>query len=117
MDLTIRITRSRKLEAKLFDKRDAFEFEAIRFPLMESNIHRKTLVGVAGNALLRYFRFSDQFGDFIRGAKQIRDIFLQRGVSSHMWEGIAKKFTNKYHRFRKFFIHRYQFENELRKLL
>ena len=64
LDLLININDSEKITTKLYDKRDAFGFDIVNFPYMDSNIPAGPAYGVYISQLVRYSRACCDYGDF-----------------------------------------------------
>ena len=54
-----------RLQVKLFDKRDDFNFNIVNFPFLSSNIPQSPAYGVFVSQLIRYARASSLYEDFI----------------------------------------------------
>lgn len=70
LDITIR---DDKFHTKLFDKRDAFNFQIVNFPDLSGNIPNKHSYGVFVSQLIRYARCCGDVTDFINRTKTLID--------------------------------------------
>ena len=64
LDLLININVNDELTTKLYDKRDAFGFDIVNFPYLDSNIPTGPAYGVYVSQLVRYSRACCNYGDF-----------------------------------------------------
>ncbi len=65
LDLMVSITPDGRLEFRLYDKRDQFNFYIVNFPYMDSNIPVKPAYGVYNSQLVRYARACTHYKDFL----------------------------------------------------
>ncbi len=65
LDLLVSITPDGRLEFRLYDKRDQFNFFIVNFPYMDSNIPVKPAYGVYKSQLVRYARACTHYKDFL----------------------------------------------------
>ena len=70
LDLMVMIA-DRKLQFKLYDKRDDFDFEIVNYPYIESNIPVKPAYGVYVSQLLRYTLTCSFYDDFLHRHKSL----------------------------------------------
>ena len=52
------------VKAKIYDKRDAFDFDIVNFPFLDSYVPRSTSYGVYISQLIRFARVSSHVDDF-----------------------------------------------------
>ena len=52
------------VSAKIYDKRDDFDFEMVNFPVLDGDIPRSTSHGVYISQLIRFARVSSHVADF-----------------------------------------------------
>ena len=57
--------RDKRLQIKLYDKRDDFNFNIVNFPFLSSNIPRSPAYGVYVSQLICYARASSAYSDFL----------------------------------------------------
>ena len=69
LDLHLEIDSTGKLNTKLFDKRDSFNFQIVNFPFLSSNIPSAPAYGVYISQLIRYSRACDRYCDFLERAR------------------------------------------------
>ena len=87
-----------KIKTKLFDKRDAFDFDIVNFPHLESNIPLSPAYGVYVSQLIRYCRACDDYGDFkIRHLNLINKL-LKQGYKTNRLKRCFINFQTKYSR-------------------
>ena len=65
LDLDLSYDRDKRLQVKLYDKRDDFNFNIVNFPFLSSNIPQSPAYGVYVSQLIRYGRASSAYGDFL----------------------------------------------------
>jgi hypothetical protein len=64
LDLSIKIEESGNISTSLYDKRDAFDFPIVSFPVLSGNIRCKSSYGVFVGELVRYARACTYLVDF-----------------------------------------------------
>ena len=64
LDLLITVEKSRTISTSIFDKRDAFDFPIVNFPVLTGNIPQKSSYGVFVGELVRYARACTFLKDF-----------------------------------------------------
>ena len=52
------------VSAKVYDKRDYFDFEIVNFPFLDGDVPRSTSYGVYISQLIRFARTSSYVADF-----------------------------------------------------
>ena len=65
LDLLLEYDTEEKLQLKLYDKRDDFNFPIVNFPFLCSNIPSSPAYGVYVSQLIRYARASNQYESFL----------------------------------------------------
>ena len=65
LDIDLSYDRDKRLQVKLYDKRDDFNFNIVNFPFLSSNIPQSPAYGVYVSQLIRYGRASSAYGDFL----------------------------------------------------
>ena len=68
-----------KLQLKLYDKRDDFNFPIVNFPFLWSNIPSSPAYGVHVSQLIRYARASNQYGSFLTKGVLLTNKLLTQG--------------------------------------
>ena len=71
LDFHLAIDSRGKLQTKLFDKRDDFNFPIVNFPFLSGNIPSAPTYGVYISQLIRYSRACYQYSDFLDRAFQL----------------------------------------------
>ena len=106
-------SKNRKFETRVFDKRDDFNFEVVKYPSMESNIHDYTLHAVFLSQLIRYARVCNKkeyfLGRTIRLYKEIR----KKGASCNSLNGLINKYFKMKHEINKFTTNSNELLNDL----
>ena len=77
LDLDISIE-NKVIRTKTYDKRDAFKFEIINYPHLNSNIPTNQAYGVMISEALRHFKNSTNLGDAIEKIKVLQHKLLQK---------------------------------------
>ena len=88
MDITIE---GRKLKTKLYDKRNSYNFDIVRFPYKNSNLPSKMFYATIGAEVLRICRATSEYTDFISTTSP----FLARMRSQGAFEGAIKRALRK----------------------
>ena len=52
------------VSSKIYDKRDAFDFDIVNFPFLDGDVPRTTSYGVNISQLIRFARLSSHLADF-----------------------------------------------------
>ena len=65
LDLLLSFDQTNRLQVKLYDKRDDFNFQIVNFPFICSNIPQSPAYGVYISQLIRYARASTFYQDFL----------------------------------------------------
>ena len=65
LDLDLSYDRDKRLQVKLYDKRDDFTFNIANFHFLSSNIPQSPAYGVYFSQLIRYARASSAYNDFL----------------------------------------------------
>ena len=66
LDLFLEYDQDYRLTTRLYDKRDDFNFPIVNFPFLDSNIPLSPAYGVYISQLIRYYRASSYYHDFLR---------------------------------------------------
>ena len=90
---------NRFVSAKIYDKRDDFDFDIVHFPFLDGDVPRSTSYGVYISQLIRFARASSHVADFNASNKSLTAKLLQQGY--------------RYHKLRKTFSKFYRRHNEL----
>jgi hypothetical protein len=79
LDSYLELDNSGQLSAKIYDKRDNFNFKIINVPNMCSNIPASPAYGVYILQLIRYARTSSNYSDFLKRRLHLRNRILVQG--------------------------------------
>ena len=85
-----------KITTKLYDKRDAFGFDIVNFPYMDSNIPSRPAYGVYISQLVRYSRACCEYGDFHFRHDLLVKRLLNQGYTKDKLTKYFLKFYKKY---------------------
>ena len=96
LDLLININVNDELTTKLYDKRDAFGFDIVNFPYLDSNIPSGPAYGVYVSQLVRYSRACCNYGDFSFRHSLLIKRLLNQGYKRDKLSKYFLKFYNKY---------------------
>ena len=94
--------KNKKFETKIYDKRDEFSFNIIKYPSAESNIHDTTIHGVFVSQLLRCMRVSSKLSFFIDRASRLFYDIHRKGIPNKSLQGLFIKFLRKNGEIKKF---------------
>jgi hypothetical protein len=92
LDLDIMI-KDGKFHTKLFDKRDAFNFQIVNFPDLSGNIPIKHSYGVFVSQLVRYARCCGDLADFTDRTKTLIDKLTRQNFNFRQLRRVFVKFT------------------------
>ena len=96
LDLMLSVEANKSLHAKLYDKRDDFDFPIVNFPFLDSNIPASPAYGVFISQLIRYSRASSEYVDFLARAKMLTSKLLCQGYKCEKLIVAIKKFCGRY---------------------
>ena len=80
-----------RLQVKLYDKRDDFNFYIVNFPFSSSNIPQSPAYGVFVSQLIRYARASSLYDDFITRSQLLTFKLLKEGFTRYRLIANSKK--------------------------
>ena len=86
-----------KLNLKLYDKRDDFNFPIVNFPFLSSNIPASPAYGVYVSQLIRYARASSEYRSFLHRGKLLTNKLLTQGYCKPRLIKTIKKFYGRHH--------------------
>ena len=92
LDLQLEFDIQGKLNLKLYDKRDDFNFPIVNFPFLSSNIPASPAYGVYVSQLIRYARASSGYRSFLHRGKLLTDKLLTQGYCKPRLFKTIKKF-------------------------
>ena len=81
LDLDLSYDRDKRLQVKLYDKRDDFNFNIVNFPFLSSNIPQSPAYGVYVSQLIRYARASSAYSDFLVRVRLLTGKLLGQGYN------------------------------------
>ena len=82
--------------AKIYDKRDDFDFEIVNFPFLDGDDPRSTSYGVYISQLIRFARASSYVADFNTRNKLLTQKLLKQGYRYHKLRKTFSKFYRRY---------------------
>ena len=94
LDLEISYDRDKRLQVKLYDKRDDFNFNIVNFPLLSSNIPQSSAYGVYVSQLIRYAR---AYSDFLVRSRHLTSKLLGQGYNRFKLITTFKKFYGRHY--------------------
>ena len=97
LDLHLEIDTQGRLNMKLYDKRDAFDFPIVNFPFLSSNIPEAPAYGLYISQLIRYSRACDIYSDFIDRARLLTKKLLNQGSVVPKLQSSLLKFYGRHH--------------------
>ena len=81
---------------KIYDKRDAFDFEVVNFPFVDGDVPISTSYGVYISQLVRFARASGYVTDFNTRIKLLTQKLLEQG---YLYHKLRKTFSKCYRRY------------------
>ena len=84
------------VSAKIYDKRDDFDFEIVNFPFLDGDVPRSTSYGVYISQLIRFARASSYVADFNTRNTLLIQKLLKQGYRYHK---LCKTFSKFYRRY------------------
>ena len=97
LDLHLEIDTRGRLNTKLYDKRDDFDFPIVNFPFLSGNIPEAPAYGVYISQLIRYSRACDIYLDFIDRARLLTQKLLNQGYVAPKLQSSFLKFYGRHH--------------------
>ena len=95
-----------KFHTKLFDKRDAFNFQIVNFPDLSGNIPNKHSYGVFVSQLIRYARCCGDVTDFTNRTKTLIDKLTKQNFLLGQLRRVFERFAaNHYELLFKYVFH------------
>ena len=85
------------VSAKVYYKRDDFDFEIVNFPFLDRDVPRLTSYGVYISQLIRFARASSYVTDFNTRNKIVNSELLKQGCRYHKLRKIFSKFYTRYY--------------------
>ena len=96
LDLLLKYDRDCRLQVKLYDKKDDFNFDIVNFPFLSSNIPQSPAYGVFVSQLIRYSRASSAYSDFLMRSRLLTAKLLKQGYSRNKLIATFKKFYGRH---------------------
>ena len=97
LDLLFTRDKSNNITTKLcLDKRDAFGFHVVKFPLMSSNISTAPTYGVYASQLIRCARCCSNYSDFLSRHRALMTRFLSQDYKVNHLSNTFKKFYGRH---------------------
>ena len=93
LDITI-TSQNNVLFFNLYDKRDAFNFEVVNFPYLDSCIPRKPALGIYFGQLIRIARICTKFEDFCKRTLALSKRLQQQGYKHEELVKLTSRFFN-----------------------
>ena len=97
LDLFLCIDNEGRLNSKLYDKRDDFDFPIVNFPFLSSNIPASSAYGVYISQLIRYARACVKYSDFLERGQLLSQKLLSQGYAKPRLESSLRKFYGRHH--------------------
>ena len=93
LDLLLKYDNFHRLQVKLYDKRDDFNFDIVNFPFLSSNIPQSPAYGFFVSQLIRYARASTLYEDFIMRSQLLTS---KQGFTRNRLIATFKKFYGRH---------------------
>ena len=84
------------VSCKIYDKRDDFDFEIVKFPFLDGDVPRSATYGVYISQLIRFARVSSHVTDFNTRNKLLTAKFLNQGYRYHKLRKAFSKFYTRH---------------------
>ena len=97
LDLDLSYNRDKRLQFKLYDKRDDFNFNIVNFPFLSSNIPQSPAYGVYVSQLIRYARAFSAYSDFLVRSRLLTSKLLGQGYNRFKLITTFKKFYGRHY--------------------
>ena len=97
LDLDLSYDRYKRLQVKLYDKRDDFNFNIVNFPFLRSNIPQSAAYGVYVPQLIRYACASSAYSDFLVRSRLLTRKLLGQGYNRFRLITTFKKFYGRHY--------------------
>ena len=85
------------VSTKIYDKRDDFDFEIVKFPSLDGDVPRSTSYGVYISQLIRFTRASSHVADFNTRNKLLTQKLLKQGYWYHKLHKTFSKYYRRYY--------------------
>ena len=97
LDLDLSYGRDKRLQVKLYDKRDDFNFNIVNFPFLSCNITQSPADGVYVSQLIRYARASSAYSEFLVRSRLLTSKLLGQGYNRFKLITTFKKFYGRHY--------------------
>ena len=97
LDLDLSYDRDKRLQVKLYDKRDDFNFNIVNFPFLSSNIPQSPAYGVYVSQLICYACASSAYIDFLVRSLLLTNKLLGQGYNRFKLITTFKKFYGRHY--------------------
>ena len=84
------------VSTKIYDKRDAFNFDIVKFPFLDGDVHQRPSYSVYISQLIRFARASSHVTDFNNRNKFLTAKFLKQAYRYHKLRKAFSKFYCRY---------------------
>ena len=85
----------KRLQVKLYDKRNDFNFNIVNFPFLSSNIPQSPTYGVNVSQRIRYARASSAYSDFLVRSRLLTGKLLRQGYNRFKLITTFKKYYDR----------------------
>ena len=96
LDLDLSYNRDKRLQVKLYDKRDDFNFNIVDFPFLGGGVPQSPACGVYVSQLVRYARASSAYSDFLVRSRLLTSGLLGQGYNRFKLITTFKKFYGRH---------------------
>ena len=96
LDLLLSFDHNNRLQVKLYDKRDDFDFNIVNFPFLCSNIPLSPAYGVYISQCVRYARACTFYHDFLIRCRLLSSKLLNQGYTRSKLIAAFKKFYGRH---------------------
>ena len=84
------------VKTKIYDKRDDFDFDIVKFPFLDGDVPRSASYGVYISQLIRFARVSSHVDDFNARNKVLTAKLLRQGYRYHKLHKAFSKFYRRH---------------------
>ena len=95
LDLNLSISNG-TVSTKIYDKRDDFDFDIVKFPFLDGDVPRRTSHGVYISQLIRFAKASSRVSDFNCRNKALTVKLLRQGYRYHKLRKTFSKFYRRH---------------------
>ena len=85
------------VSSKIYDKRDDFDFDIVKFPFLDGDVPRRASYGVYISQLIRLARVGNHVADFNARNKCLTAKLLQQGYRYHKLRKTFSKFYRRHY--------------------